>query len=100
MGGQNCIGISKANRAALGVEIGDTVIALIELDEAPREVELPPELKEALAADPQAGRSFEALAFTHRREYAQWVAEAKRPETRQRRVAETLRRVRSSQTRS
>jgi len=100
MGGQNCIGISKANRAALGVEIGDTVMAVIELDEAPREVELPSELVEALAADPPARRRFEALAFTHRREYAQWVAEAKRLETRQRRAAETLRRVRSGQTRS
>jgi len=95
MGGQNCIGISKANRAALGVEIGDTVSALIELDEAPREVEMPTALSEALAADPQARRSFEALAFTHRKEYAQWVADAKRDETRQRRVAETLRRIRS-----
>ncbi len=100
MGGQNCIGISKANRAALGVEIGDTVSTLIELDEEPREVEMPPALVEALAADPQARRSFEALAFTHRKEYAQWVAEAKRDETRQRRIAETLRRVRAGQTRS
>jgi len=75
-------------------------MAVIELDEAPREVELPSELVEALAADPPARRRFEALAFTHRREYAQWVAEAKRLETRQRRAAETLRRVRSGQTRS
>ncbi len=100
MGGQNCIGISKANRAALGVEIGDTVSTLIELDEEPREVAMPPALVEALSADPQARRSFEALAFTHRKEYAQWVAEAKRDETRQRRIAETLRRVRAGQTRS
>lgn len=100
MGGENCIGISKANRAALGVEIGDTVTALIELDEAPREVELPTELVEALAADPEVRQRFEALAFSHRKEFARWVGEAKREQTRQRRVAETLRMVRSGQTRT
>lgn len=100
MDGRNCIGISKANRAALGVDLGDTVTAVIELDEAPREVELPPELVEALGTDSEAKARFEALAFTHRKEFARWVSEAKRAETKERRVAETLRMVRSGQTRS
>lgn len=100
MGGENCIGLSKASRAELGVEIGDTVTALIELDEAPREVEVPAALAEALRADPEARKSFEALAFSHRKEFARWVAEAKREETRERRIAETLRMVRAGQTRS
>lgn len=100
MDGRNCIGISKANRAALGVDLGDTVTAVIELDEAPREVELPPELVEALGTDSAAKARFEALAFTHRKEFARWVSEAKRAETKERRVAETLRMVRSGQTRS
>ena len=43
---------------------------------------------------------FEALAFSHRKEFARWVGEAKREQTRQRRVAETLRMVRSGQTRT
>lgn len=100
MGGENCIGISKASRAALGVEIGDTVTAHVELDEAPREVELPPELVEALAVDPETKAKFEALAFSHRKEFARWVGEAKREETKARRVAETIRMVHSGQTRS
>lgn len=100
MDGRNCIGISKANRAALGVDLGDTVTAVIELDEAPREVELLPELVEALGTDSEAKARFEALAFTHRKEFARWVSEAKRAETKERRVAETLRMVRSGQTRS
>lgn len=100
MDGRNCIGISKANRAALGVDLGDTVTAVIELDEAPREVELPPELVEALGTDSEAKARFEALAFTHRKEFARWVSEAKRAETKERRVAETLQMVRSGQTRS
>ena len=67
MGGQNCVGISKANRAELGVDIGDTVTALIEVDDTPREVEVPAALAEALAADPVAAQAFEKLAFTHRK---------------------------------
>ena len=62
--------------------------AAVELDEAPREVEVPVDLAAALAADPQAAASFEQMAFTHRKEYARWIAEAKRDETRQRRVAQ------------
>ena len=77
MGGQNCVGLSKANRAELGVDIGDTVTALIEVDDTPREVEVPAALAEALAEDPVAAQAFEKLAFTHRKEYAVWVAEAR-----------------------
>ena len=95
MDGRNCIGISKANRAVLGADIGDTVDALVELDESPREVGLPPELAEALAADPEARERFDAMAFSHRKEFARWVGEAKREETRQRRVAETLQMARA-----
>jgi uncharacterized protein YdeI (YjbR/CyaY-like superfamily) len=65
------------------------------LDTAPREVEVPPALATALAGDAAAQAAFDALSFTHRKEYARWVAEAKRPETRERRIAETLARLRA-----
>ena len=100
MGGENCIGISKANRASLGVEIGDEVTALVELDEAPREVDMPPVLAAALASEPDLEQRYAALAFTHRKEFAQWVAEAKRDETRARRVTQTLEMLREGRTRS
>ena len=87
------IGLSKANRSALAVDIGDTVTAVITVDEAPREVELPAELATALHANPAARAAYEKLAFTHRKEYATWVAEAKRPETRERRVTQTIERL-------
>lgn len=89
-GGLNCIGLSKAVRETLGVEIGQDVTATIELDTSERTVELPPELAEALDADPEAKAAFEALAYTHRKEHARAVAEAKKPETKARRVAKTL----------
>jgi uncharacterized protein YdeI (YjbR/CyaY-like superfamily) len=58
------------------------------------EVEVPAELTEALARDDQARAAFERLPPSHRREYASWVAEAKRAETRARRAASTLERLR------
>ena len=86
MGGRNLIGLSKAVRAELGVEIGDEVDATIDLDTAEREVEVPDDLAEALEAA-GARPAFDALTFTRRKELARGVTEAKRPETRERRVA-------------
>jgi hypothetical protein len=100
MGGQNLIGMSKATRAELGVDFGDEVTATISLDESPREVEVPPELAAALANDPEAAAVYEKLAFTHRKEYARWVSEAKTEETRQRRATESLQMLRDGRIRS
>jgi len=94
MGGQNMIGLRRDVRAELGVEIGDEVTAEVTLDEAPRVVDVPPELADALAADPGAAATFDGLAYTHRKEYSAWVAQAKRPETKARRVATALERIR------
>jgi hypothetical protein len=94
MGGEFLVGLNREVREGAGVQAGDTVDAEIELDTAPREVEVPDALVRALAADKQAGAAFEALSFTHRKEYARWVAEAKREETRDRRVAEAIQMLR------
>ena len=72
----------------------------IDLDQMPREVQVPEALAAALAADPQAAASFEQMAFTHRKEYVRWIAEAKRAETRQGRVAQAPEMIRSGKTRS
>src|SRR6516164_5112568 len=83
MGGEFLLGLSKEVRQGAGVEAGDEVEVTVELDTAPREVEVPEALAAALAADPQAQASFDHLAFSHRKEYARWIAEAKQQETRQ-----------------
>jgi bacteriocin resistance YdeI/OmpD-like protein/uncharacterized protein DUF1905 len=94
-GGAACLGVHKATREAAGAAFGDRVQVAVELDQSPREVELPPELAQALAADPALRSAFEGLAFTHRREQAEWIGAAKRPETRARRLGETLERLRT-----
>jgi len=84
------IGLNKDVRAAAGVDAGDRVRVAIELDTEPRTVTVPEDLQAALADDREAREAFEKLSYTHRREYVAWIEEAKRPETRARRVAGTV----------
>jgi hypothetical protein len=86
MDGRNLIGISKANRAQLGVDLGDEVEATVALDQQEREVDVPEQLAAALDAA-GARAAFEALTYTRRKELARGVAEAKKTETRERRIA-------------
>lgn len=97
MGGEFLVGLNREVRVAARAEAGDTVEVSLELDTAPREVEVPEALAAALERDPAAKAAFDGLAFTHRKEYARWVAEAKREETRERRVAQALERLREGQ---
>ena len=98
-GGETVLGFTNAFRAEVGVTVGDVVEVELDRDEAPREVEVPPELRAALDGDAEARAAYEKLSFTHRREYAQWVAEAKREETRERRAAKALEMLHAGETR-
>jgi hypothetical protein len=93
-GGVGHIVVNRAAKAATGVDAGDRVRVTMELDTEPRKVTVPLDLRSALNANPAARAAFAKLSFTHRREYVEWVEEAKRPETRARRVASTVERVR------
>lgn len=94
------MGLNRAVRKEAGVEAGDTVEVKIELDTAPREVEIPEALADALAEDSEARAAFDRLAYSHRKEYARWIEEAKRDETRKRRVVNALEMLREGRTRT
>ena len=100
MGGEFLLGLNREVRTAAGVQAGDEAEVIIELDETTREVDVPADLAAALAADPQAAASFERMAFTHRKEYCRWIDEAKRAETRLRRVAQAVEVIRAGKSRS
>jgi hypothetical protein len=100
MRGEFLVGLNREVREGAGVRAGDTVTLELALDTAPRTVDIPPALAEALDSDPEAKASFEGMAFTHRKEYARWIEEAKREETRTRRVAQALDMIRTGRTRS
>jgi len=100
MGGEFLLGMSKEVRERVGAQAGDEVTVTIALDTAPREVEVPTILAAALDADPSARAAFDALAYTHRKEFARWVAQAKQEATRDRRVAQAVTMIREGRTRS
>lgn len=93
MGGIAGIPLRKSHREAAGLEGGENVTVTLALDTTPREVEPPADLVEALKAAPPAWDRWQELSFTHQREYAEAVEEAKRPETRARRISDAVRAV-------
>ncbi len=62
----------------------------MERDDDERTVQLPPELKKAFAKNKSAQGNWEKLSFTHKKEMAKWIEEAKRQETRERRLAKVV----------
>jgi len=87
MGGEFMIPLSADHRIAAGVEAGYEVDVVLELDTEPRTVELPEDLKMALMGKSEALETFEALAFTKRKEFVRHVNDAKTPDTRSRRIS-------------
>ena len=85
MGGPICVGLTKATRAAAGIEGGETLDVTVALDSAPRTVTPPADLVRALKA---AGAldAWKALSYTHQREHVEAIEDAKKPETRTRRI--------------
>ena len=84
------LGILKEIRAKIGKDIGDEVDVTVEADTEPRAVTVPPDLAAALNKEVEAREAFEGLAYTHQREHVQYITEAKKPETRARRVVQTI----------
>jgi hypothetical protein len=89
-GGQSYLGLRKDLLATVGVEVGVTVTIELTEDLSARVVEEPVELVSALAGSAQARAAYDQLSFSHRREYATWVGEAKKVETRTSRAAQTV----------
>lgn len=90
MGGAFWLAVSAENRTAAGLSAGDPVQLDVELDSAPRTVEVPDDLRQALAADPAARAAFDALTYSQQRQQVLAVEGAKKPETRTRRIASTI----------
>ena len=82
--------VSADVREAAGVVAGDRVRVRLELDTSPREVEVPPELADALAAEPEVRARWDALSYSNKRRHTLAIDGAKSPETRARRVAKVL----------
>ncbi|HXZ32217.1 MAG TPA: YdeI/OmpD-associated family protein [Terriglobales bacterium] len=92
-GGKYYLPVRSDHREAAGVKAGDIVEVTIVPDNEVRRVEVPPELSAALAKDRRAKESWEKLSYSNRREHANAIITAKKPETRARRLESTLKKL-------
>lgn len=90
MGGCHMMPVNKVLRTGAGVEPGDVADVEMERDEEKRTVEAPALLKKALAKNKAAKAHWDKLSFTHAKEMAKWINEAKQEETRERRLGKVV----------
>jgi hypothetical protein len=90
MGGDLLIGVSAEIRGITGVRGGETHEVELELDDKPRIVEAPHDLKTALAASPAAQAAWDKLAPSHKKAHVTAIEGAKAADTRARRVAKAI----------
>lgn len=90
MGGKYLLPVSAAIRSETGLKANDPIEVTLEVDDAPREVEVPPELAEALVADSVAAEAWNTLSYSRKRQHTLAIEGAKAAETKARRVAKTI----------
>jgi hypothetical protein len=84
--GTHSMPVNKELMASANAKVGQTVAVVMIVDKDPRLVCAPDDLHIALAKSPAAQQSFEALSYSHRKEYVDWILGAKRQDTRERRI--------------
>jgi hypothetical protein len=91
--GCHVIGVRKDIRASIGKKVGDMVKVEVMLDTEERVVDLPEDLVKAFKKTPKAEAFYKTLSFTNRKEYAVWISSAKKQETHDKRLAETIKKL-------
>ncbi len=89
-GDEYLLGVAAEHRAAAGVKAGDELDVDLELDTAPREIEVPADLAAALDKDRAAKQFFDGLSYSNKRRFTLSIEDAKTPETRQRRIEKSV----------
>ena len=95
MGDGHMMVVNAQLRAGAQCKAGDMVEVVLELDEEPRTVTVPAYLKKVIHADEKTKAAWAKLSFTDQKEYVQEIEEAKRPETREKRIAQMLENLRT-----
>lgn len=90
MGGCHFMVVNRHLRAAAGVSGGETVPVVMERDDEPRTIDPPADFARALRGNREARAVWDKLSFTHRREHVEHIEEAKKPETRERRIEKSV----------
>jgi hypothetical protein len=84
MGDGPCIPVRRSVREAAGIAAGQRVTVSLVFDGDERTVAIPPFLAKAMTKTERT--AFDSMSYSHRKEYVDWIAAAKKPETRDRRV--------------
>ena len=82
--------INKEIRKSIKKNIGDFVEVILHQDLEPREVEIPKDFQSGLNNNKIAKEIFDKFAYTHRKEYVRWIEEAKKEETREKRIIKAI----------
>lgn len=90
--GQGChvLGLTQAVRKDLKKTFGDTLSVELWEDKEERVVEIPDDVAEVFNKNEKAKELFDAMSYTHRKEYIRWIIEAKKPETRENRKVKMI----------
>jgi hypothetical protein len=97
MGTGHMMAVNAQLRAGGNCKGGDTVDVVMELDEEERKVVLPASLKKIIASDPRTKESWAKLSFTHQKEWMLAIDDAKRPETKEKRITAMMDALRKNQ---
>ena|SRR5438874_1605589 len=89
-GGKSYLGLWKALREAEKLRGGERIEVTLQPDKTPRTVAAPKELAAALKKNAKARAGWAAMSFSHKREWAEAIRDAKKPDTRERRVAQAI----------
>ncbi|MEZ5992146.1 MAG: YdeI/OmpD-associated family protein [Planctomycetota bacterium] len=90
MNGQAFIPLRRSHREAAGVVGGETIRVTLELDTEKRRIKAPADFAAALKAEGDAWKRWRELSYTHQREHVEAILDAKKPETRARRIAKSV----------
>lgn len=91
--GCHVIILRKDVRKAIGKSVGDKVSVVLERDTDERTVTVPEDLITAMIKTPKAKTTFDTLSYTNKKEYSTWITSAKKPETREKRVKDTIQKL-------
>ena len=84
--GSHILGLTKEVRNSIGKSFGEIVEVAVEVDTEERTVDIPQELDNFFKSHHQEKEFFDSLSYTNRKEYANWIREAKKAETKERRL--------------
>lgn len=86
----HCVGLTQKVRNAIGKKTGDTVHVILKKDDKPRIIEIPEDLQKYLEENKEAKNFFDTLSYTNKKKYVEWIISAKKDETRDKRIRDTI----------